>query len=155
MKKMLALALLAMAATGCTTLPALDPNSDAGKAARTMEAPKDGAALYVYRDRSSDFGIYQLILGVNDNDVITAPACYTRFNLKPGTYHLEAHHPDLLAAQQEMDVTVKPGDVKVLEFKPMARFGLPGESKLLVQNAEGFSALRDNQRLCIQPTQNF
>lgn len=147
-KSILAMTLVAAALTGCSTAAVLNPNSSEGQKASSFGPSTDRGVVYVYRDRSSDFGGLELYLKVNGANVSTHPACYKRIELKPGVVTLEATHPDLLGSQQEITVPLKAGDVKVYEFRPIARFGLPGESKLLEITPEAGKAITSDQKLC-------
>ncbi|RJX80327.1 hypothetical protein [Pseudomonas sp. LS-2] len=141
--------------SGCTTVETMSRGSDDGLRALSMVAPRGGAALYVYRDRASDFGLYQMKLTINGKDVVLAPACVTRIELTPGHYHLEAGHPDLFGGEQEVDMDATVGGVTVFEFKPVARFVISGESKLIPTTAPSLLQVIHSQRLCMQSTVRF
>lgn len=137
---------------GCTTFETVKPDSVEGVEILKFEAPADGAALYVYRDRGSHFGGFEMILDVNEVEISLAPSCFKRVELSPGSYHLNANHPDLLGSEQELDLVVAVGDVRVLEFKPISRFAIPGESKLIPKTVEEARAAISAQALCMQST---
>jgi hypothetical protein len=138
---------------GCSTAKTNQPGSEAELAAKSFEAPAAGAAIYVYRARGSHFGAHELMLEVDGKSLSTMPACYFRMEHKPGTVTLKAKHADLLGGEQEISVPVSVGDVKVFEFKPIARFLVPGESKLLPVDPVTAKALVAEQQLC--NTQTF
>ena len=150
--KLLPAALALAVATGCSTVNVLNPNSAEGQKASSFESAPDRAVVYVYRDRASHFGAFALNLKVNGDNVSTSPACYKRIEFQPGTVTLEATHPDMFGSQQEITVPLIVGDVKVYEFRPIARFGLPGESKLLEVSTAAGKALVANQHLCVLET---
>ena len=140
---------------GCSTAQTNLPGSDAEIAAKSFEAPATGAAIYVYRARGSHFGAHELMLEVDGKSLSTMPACYFRIEHKPGTVTLKAKHTDLLGGEQEVAVPVSVGDVKVFEFKPIARLVVPGESKLLPVDLVTAKALVAEQQLCNTQTHVF
>lgn len=139
---------VALAVSGCGSVQTIDPSSEAGKVASGFSAPADGAAVYIYRDRKSHFGLHQLTLKINQSSYATFPACYFRMEFKPGDVELQAKHPDLFAGQEKVTLALAPGDVKVYEFKPISRLVIPGESKLIQRSIDDIKARVADQRLC-------
>ncbi|MHB0765821.1 hypothetical protein ACYCFC_15790 [Stutzerimonas sp. NM35] len=152
MKKILTTIAAVTLLTGCTTFETVSRQSPEAEEILTFNAPLDGAALYLYRDRKSSYGGVEMILDINDKEVSLAGSCLKRVELTPGTYHLNANHPDLLGGEQELDITLSLGDVKILEFKPILRPIIPGESKLIPRTIEELRSLVDSQPLCILAT---
>lgn len=152
MKKILAATFSVLLFTGCTTFETVSPQTPEAQEILAFNSPQEGAALYVYRDRKSHYGGFEMILDVNDKEISLAGACLKRIELAAGTYHLNANHPDLLGGEQELDITLAQGDVQVLEFKPISRPIIPGESKLIPRTIAELQNLANSQSLCILST---
>ena len=151
LKKLASLALLGSAIfmTGCTAIPTMQTDDPDYKKMTEFSAEKDSGVLYIFRAMTSDYNHVVLDLDINDEDYLTHPRCYTRFELPPGTYHLEADHPDTFGFEQELDVTFTAGDVKFYEFLPIIKFGIPGESKLIETHRSDAIAKIQSQKLCV------
>lgn len=152
MKKIFTPIALVTLLAGCTTFETVSRQSPEADDILAFKAPFDGAALYVYRDRKSNYGGHEMILDIDDNEISLAGSCLKRIELAPGTYHLNANHPDVLGGEQEVDIALSQGDVKVLEFKPILRPIIPGESKLIPRTVEELQSLVDSQPLCVLAT---
>jgi|GEM_PF-4415610 hypothetical protein len=152
MKKILITIAAVTILAGCTTFETVSRQSPEAEEILAFNSPSDGAALYVYRDRKSSYGGVEMILDIDEKEISLAGSCLKRVELTPGTYHLNANHPDVLGGEQEVDVTLSPGDVKVLEFKPIFRPIIPGESKLIARTVEELQSLVDSQSLCVLAT---
>lgn len=152
MKKTLAAALSTLLLTGCTTFETVSHQTPEAQEILAFNAPQEGAALYLYRDRNSHYRGFEMILDIDDKEISLAGACLKRIELAAGTYHLNANHPDVLGGEQELDITLAQGDVQVLEFKPISRPIIPGESKLIPRTVAELQNLATSQSLCILST---
>lgn len=135
---------------GCSTSKILNPVSPQGVKAASFDADSQKGVIYIYRSRTSDFGGFELNVKFNGENVPVLPACFKRVELQPGVVKVEGTHPDLFATQQEITIPLKAGDVKVYEFRPVERFALPGESKLLEVTIDAAKAITADQKLCVQ-----
>lgn len=149
MKKLLLLSLLGLSMTGCVSFKTENQATPEAEMIKAMQAPEEGAALYVYRDHGSDLNYVLFELDINGKGVPVAHGCIARIEMKPGTYHLESDHPDVLGQEQEMDLTVKAGDVRVIEYKPIHRILVPGETKLIEHSKEDMRRLLDKGQFCL------
>jgi hypothetical protein len=150
------LAFTLAALTGCTTATVLDAGSSEGQKAASFAPAEGRAVVYLYRNRAADdFQGFQLNVNFDGDAVTMFPACFKRIELKPGQIELEATHPDVFGFEQEVVVSLKAGDVKVYEFRPISKFGLPGESKLIEVSPETGKAVVADQRLCMLETKYF
>src|SRR3989344_3422464 len=102
MKKILAATFSVLLFTGCTTFETVSPQTPEAQEILAFNAPQEGAALYVYRDRKSHYGGFEMILDVDDKEISLAGACLKRIELAAGTYHLKANHPDLQVASRSL-----------------------------------------------------
>ena len=137
---------------GCSGIPVSEFGSDDYKKVTSFSPSEEKAVLYVYRDINSPWGITILDLDIGDKTVGTYPSCYMRIETNPGVYHLEADNPDTFGFEQEMDISIKSGEVKILEFKPINRLLIPGESKLIPRSIDATKDLVNKQKLCAVKT---
>ncbi|WP_136486694.1 hypothetical protein [Vibrio sp. H11] len=151
MKKLLLPLLTVLVASGCSTVPVLTQDSPELQTTQSFSAVDDKAVIYLYRDREANFGLFELEIHIDDEDVNTYPACYRRFELEPGNYFFEADHPDVFGFEDEMNFTAKAGEVSYFEYLPIARFGIPGETKIVAKTAEETQQLIREQDLCVNP----
>ncbi|MAM89575.1 hypothetical protein [Allohahella sp. A8] len=117
---------------GCVNVPVIKPGDADYDRIVQFQPSDDKGVLYVYRDVGSHYGLFQLELQIEGKeDIVTSPSSFVRIELEPGNYQLEADHPDIFGFEDELDLVFAAGETRYLEFKPVARFIVPGSSYLL------------------------
>ena len=155
MKKLIALTLVLFTAYGCTTIPSASKDSAEGQKSLSFEPSEDMGVMYLYRDRNSHFGLFQLDIYIGDHEVLTSPRCFVRVELAPDTYLVEADHPDLFGFEDEITFEARAGEVTFYEYKPIARFVVPGSTKIIERTREEAITIIREQDLCISPVERF
>ena len=152
MKVLLVLAILALGLSGCTAIPKVDMNSDDAKVINSFESISDKSVVYLYRDRNSHFGLFTLDITIGYDNVETFSSCFVRIELEPGMYHFEADHTDLFGFEDEIDFNAQAGELSFFEYKPIARFIVPGSTKIIPKTKKEAVATIQSQKLCANPT---
>lgn len=152
MKKLLSSLVILLSVTGCTQIPIAEKGNGDLQKVTSFEASDQYGVMYLYRDRESDYAALELEIAIGDEDVSTWGRCYKRVELEPGEYHLEANHYDAFGFEEERDYQAVAGQVDFFEYKPIRRFGIPGETKIIPKPAEEAIAAIKAQRLCPNPT---
>jgi len=151
LKKIAVLAFVLLTTYGCSTIQSLDKESQGGAVALSFAPSETQAVMYLYRDRDSHFGLFMLDIYINEHTVTTSPRCFVRVELEPGSYFIEADHPDMLGFEDELTLTAEAGQLKFYEYKPISRFVVPGETKIIERSKEEAMANITEQNLCISP----
>lgn len=136
---------------GCATRPIVPAGSTESVQISSFSPLADRAVVYLYRDRTSNYGLFELTLDIGQDTISTHPACYIRVELEPGQYHFEANHPSLFGFEDEMDFNAVAGNVSFFEYKPIARFIVPGSTKIMTKSKEEATATINSQKLCSLP----
>lgn len=136
---------------GCTTIPQVESSSKEATQIKSFSASKDNAVIYLYRDKKSDYGLFELPITIGDDDVMTYSSCYRRIELSPGDWEIEADNPDVFGFEDELTFKATPGKVSFYEYKPIAHFVTPGETKILEKTKEDAISVITTQKLCINP----
>lgn len=148
----LLLAVVMLGLSGCTSVPTMNPDSAGYVPAVSFQPLRDRGVIYLYRDRTSHFGLFHLDVHVDDETFNTSPACFVRFEAVPGHYYIEADHPTMFGFEDEMELEVRAGDLIFLEYKPISRFMVPGSTKIIPKDAAAAKTIITSQRLCALPT---
>ena len=151
MKRILISIFTVLTITGCSSIPMVQKDSDEFQKIVSFAPADENSVIYLYRNRDSDFGLFELKIDIGEDDVTTYPACYLRIELSPGNYHIEADHPDMFGFEQEMDFHAVSGEVSFFEYLPIARFGVPGETKIIPKEKDEAINIIKAQKLCINP----
>lgn len=152
MKKPLGLLIAVLAVAGCATIQDTPPDTDQGRAIRSLAPAADKGVLYLYRDRMSHYGLFAIDIGIGGQDVTTQPACFVRIELPPGRYHLEASHPDLFGHEDELEFDARAGEVSFFEYKPTAAALFQGSTRIIPRSRDEVQSLIHSQNLCASPT---
>lgn len=151
LKRIAVLAFVLSTSYGCSTIQSLDKESQEGMTALSFTPSESQAVMYLYRDRESHFGLYMLDIDINEHTVTTSPSCFVRIKLEPGSYFIEADHTDLFGFEDELTLTAKAGDMMFYEYKPIARFIVPGSTKIIERSKDEAMTTITEQNLCISP----
>jgi hypothetical protein len=144
-------AIMVFSLFGCATRPIVPAGSVESVQITSFSPSSDRAVVYLYRDRTSNYGLFELTLDIGKDTISTHPACYIRIELEPGQYHFEANHPSLFGFEDEMDFNAVAGHVSFFEYKPIARFIVPGSTKIITKYKEEATATITSQKLCSLP----
>lgn len=155
MKNVCVLAVVLFAVYGCGAIPSVEKGSPDGQVSLSFDPVEDKGVMYLYRDRESHFGLFILDIYIGDDTVETSPACFVRIELAPGTYFVEADHPDTFGIEDEMTFEAKEGQVAFYEYKPIARPVVPGETKIIPRSREEAISKIESQELCISPVERL
>lgn len=155
MKQFATLALVLFATYGCSTIPSVDRDSKDGLVSLSFEPNQDRGVMYLYRDRESHFGLFRLDIHIGDDSVETSPACFVRIEMPPGTYFVEADHPDMFGFEDEMTFEAQAGEMAFFEYKPISRPVVPGETKIIERSKEEALDTIKRQNLCISPVERL
>ncbi|MDX1319234.1 MAG: hypothetical protein R3207_03600 [Oceanospirillum sp.] len=151
MKKLLTSIVLLLSITGCTQIPIAEKDNGDLQKVTSFEASEKYGVMYLYRDRTSDYPAHEFEIAIGDEDVSTWSSCYKRVELEPGMYHLEANHYDTFGFEDERDYLAVAGQVDFFEYKPILRFGVPGETKIIPKTREEAVEIIKKQQLCPNP----
>lgn len=138
--------------SGCTSVPTMTSDAAGYVSAVSFQPLRDRGVIYLYRDRTSHFGLFHLDVHIDGESFNTSPACFVRFEAVPGRYDWEADHPTMFGFEDEMELEVRAGDVVFLEYKPISRFMVPGSTKIIPRDAATAKATITSQKLCALPT---
>lgn len=151
LKRMVVLAFVLFTSYGCSTIQKLDRESQEGATALSFAPSESHAVMYLYRDRESHFGVHMLNIYINEHKVTTSPRCFVRLELEPGSYFIEADHPDVFGFEDELTLTAEAGQLMFYEYKPIARLVVSGETKIIERSKDEAIAAITEQDLCISP----
>ena len=155
LKNLAVLGFVLFTAYGCTAIPSMEKGSPDGLVSLSFEPDESKGVVYLYRDRESHFGVFILDIYIGDHTVETSPACFVRIELVPGTYLVEADHPDMFGIEDEMTFEAQAGQVSFFEYKPISRPIVPGETKIIERYKEEAVSTINNQNLCISPIERL
>lgn len=151
MKKHLGMLIAVLSVAGCASIQNVPYDTDEGRTIRSLAPAADKGVMYLYRDRMSHYGRFEIDIAIGDQDVTTQPACFVRIELQPGRYHVEASHPDLVGYEDEMDFDAKAGEVSFFEYKPTAAIMLQGSTRIIPKSRDEVQQLIRSQNLCASP----
>ncbi|WP_028870428.1 hypothetical protein [Psychromonas arctica] len=151
MKKILISIITILIITGCSSIPVANTDNEEHKKIVSFKPANDSSVIYLYRDRTSDFGLFELSIDIGGDDIDTYAACYRRIELSPGLYHIEADHPDVFGFEDEIDFDAVLGEISFFEYLPIARFGVPGSTKIVPKEKEEAINIIKSQNLCANP----
>lgn len=96
-----------------------------------------------------------LDIHIGEHSVETSPACFVRIEMTPGTYLVEANHPDMFGFEEEMTFEARGGEMAFFEYKPISRLVVPGETKIIARSKEEAVNTIKKQDLCISPVKRL
>jgi hypothetical protein len=141
-------AIAALGLQACTTVPVAKIDSPEAKLAASFTPESDKAVVYLYRAADSDYKVYEIPVEFSDaGNATTAAIGYTRVEVEPGTYELDASTYEATSSIEPIKLDLNAGDVVFVELSLQARFALGATGGFRVVDAKNAKKEIQNRHL--------